>query len=191
MPRKPRFYVPGLPVHAVQRGHSREPVFYEDEDYQAYLGWLREGAERYGNAIHAYVLMTNHIHILVTPKDKDGISRMMQYVGRRYVPYINYHYGTSGTIWEGRYKASLVQEDGYSRKVVASQTVLRFNYHRLMGRVIHDHQAFKRPPAGYPVKYEIHGPYLVSRTGTQQRLSLGHRNLLAPPTPDLQLLQPV
>ena len=113
MPRKPRFYVPGLPVHAVQRGHSREPVFYEDADYQAYLGWLREGAERYGNAIHAYVLMTNHIHILVTPKDKDGISRMMQYVGRRYVPYINYHYGTSGTIWEGRYKASLVQEDGY------------------------------------------------------------------------------
>lgn len=113
MPRKPRFYLPGLPVHAVQRGHSREPVFYEDADYQAYLGWLREGAERYGNAIHAYVLMTNHIHILATPKDREGISRMMQYVGRRYVPYINYNYGTSGTIWEGRYKASLVQEDSY------------------------------------------------------------------------------
>lgn len=113
MPRKPRFYLPGIPVHAVQRGHSREAVFYEEADYLAYLGWLREAAERYHCAIHAYVLMTNHMHILATPRDSEGISRMMQYVGRRYVPYINYHYGTSGTIWEGRYKASLVQEDGY------------------------------------------------------------------------------
>lgn len=113
MPRKPRFYLPGLPVHAVQRGRSREPVFYEDSDYRAYLDWLREGAERYQCAIHAYVLMTNHVHVLATPADAEGISRMMQYVGRRYVPYINYHYGTSGSLWEGRYKASLVQEEGY------------------------------------------------------------------------------
>lgn len=113
MPRKPRFYLPGVAVHAVQRGHSREPVFYEDQDYRAYLNWLKEAAERYGCAIHAYVLMTNHVHILATPKDNTGLSRMMQYVGRRYVPYINYHYGTSGTLWEGRYKASLVHEADY------------------------------------------------------------------------------
>ncbi len=113
MPRKPRFYLPGIPVHAVQRGHSREPVFYEDADYRAYLDWLREAAERYYCAVHAYVLMSNHVHVLATPRDADSISRMMQYVGRRYVPYINYHYGTSGTLWEGRYKASLVQEEDY------------------------------------------------------------------------------
>lgn len=113
MPRKPRFYLPGVPVHAVQRGHSRQPVFYEEDDYRAYLGWLREAAARYRCAIHAYVLMTNHVHLLVTPSDVESLSRMMQYVGRRYVPYINYHYGTSGTLWEGRYKASLVQEEGY------------------------------------------------------------------------------
>jgi putative transposase len=113
MPRKPRFFLPGIPVHAVQRGHSREPVFYEDGDYQAYLYWLGEAARRYGCAIHAYVLMTNHVHVLVTPADEDGISQMMQYVGRRYVPYINRTYGTSGTLWEGRYKASLVQEEAY------------------------------------------------------------------------------
>ena len=113
MPRKPRFYLPGIPVHAVQRGHNREAVFYEDADYRAYLGWLREAAERYHCAIHAYVLMTNHVHILATPSDSEGLSRMMQYVGRRYVPYINHHYGTSGTLWEGRYKASLIQEDNY------------------------------------------------------------------------------
>lgn len=113
MPRKIRFYLPGLPVHAVQRGHSREAVFYEDADYRAYLGWLREAAERYHCAIHAYVLMANHVHILAAPRDSQGISRMIQYVGRRYVPYINYHYGSSGTLWEGRYKASLVHDDDY------------------------------------------------------------------------------
>ena len=113
MPRKPRFYLPGVPVHVVQRGHSREPVFFEDSDYAAYLGWLGEAAVRYGCAIHAYVLMTNHIHVLVTPAEKDGISRMMQYVGRRYVPYVNHLYGTSGSIWEGRYKASLIHDEEY------------------------------------------------------------------------------
>lgn len=113
MPRKPRFYLAGVPVHIVQRGHSREPVFFEDGDYQAYLGWLSESAKRYGCAIHAYVLMTNHIHILATPSRKDSVTLMMQYIGRRYVPYINFTYGTSGTLWEGRYKASLVQDEHY------------------------------------------------------------------------------
>lgn len=113
MPRKPRFIIPGVPVHIVQRGHSREPVFIDDADYMAYLQWLKEGAKRYHCKIHAYVLMTNHIHILATPTDAQGITRMMQYVGRYYVPYVNFTYGTSGTIWEGRYKASLIQDDEY------------------------------------------------------------------------------
>jgi putative transposase len=113
MPRKPRFIIPNVPVHIVQRGHSRNPVFFEDGDYSAYLGWLKAGAERYRCKIHAYVLMTNHIHILATPTDVEGITRMMQYVGRHYVPYINATYGTSGSLWEGRYKASLVQDETY------------------------------------------------------------------------------
>ena len=113
MPRKPRFYLPGVPVHIVQRGHSREAVFFEDGDYSAYLNWLGEAAERYSCAIHAYVLMTNHVHILATPKTDDGITRLMQYTGRHYVPYINHTYGTSGSIWEGRYKASLIEDDHY------------------------------------------------------------------------------
>lgn len=113
MPRKPRFYVPGVAVHVVQRGNNREPIFFEEPDYSAYLGWLKEGAERYQCEVHAYVLMTNHVHILATPKDKTGISQMMQYVGRRYVPYVNHTYGRTGTLWEGRYKGSLVQDEGY------------------------------------------------------------------------------
>ena len=113
MPRKPRFFIENVPVHIVQRGHSKAPIFFEDSDYRAYLNWLNDAAERYECDIHAYVLMTNHIHILATPRHKDSVTRMMQYVGRYYVPYINHTYGTSGSIWEGRYKASLVQEDRY------------------------------------------------------------------------------
>ncbi len=113
MPRKPRFIIPGIPVHIVQRGHSKDPVFFEENDYCAYLEWLKEAAERYACEMHAYVLMTNHIHLLVTPSDKEGITRMMQYIGRYYVPYINQTYGTSGSIWEGRYKSNLIQSEQY------------------------------------------------------------------------------
>lgn len=113
MPRKPRFYIAGMPVHVVQRGNNKQPIFFDDADYRVYMKWLREAAEKYDCAVHAYVLMTNHVHILVTPKDTDGISRMMQYVGRRYVPYINQTYQRSGTLWEGRYKSSLIDADGY------------------------------------------------------------------------------
>ncbi len=113
MPRKPRFYVPGMPVHLVQRGNNRQAIFFDVEDYQAYLGWLKEAAEKYSCQIHAYILMTNHVHLLVTPEQSDGISKMMQYIGRYYVPYINHTYCRSGTLWEGRYKASLIDEDSY------------------------------------------------------------------------------
>ena len=113
MPRKPRFQLPGIPAHVVQRGNNRQAIFFEASDHTAYLSWLGEGLERYRCELHAYVLMTNHVHLLVTPEDRDGISRLLQYVGRHYVPYINHSYGRTGTLWEGRYKASLVQEDHY------------------------------------------------------------------------------
>lgn len=113
MPRKPRFFVPDAPVHVVQRGHNRDPVFIDDGDYQAYLGWLQEAAAEHGCAIHAYVLMTNHIHLLVTPEDQYSIGRMLQKVSRHFGPYLHHTYGTSGSIWEGRYKASLVQTEFY------------------------------------------------------------------------------
>jgi putative transposase len=113
MPRNPGFIIPGVPVHVVQRGRCKDPVFYDEADYQNYLKWLKEAAERYRCQIHAYVLMTNHIHLLAIPSEQSGITRLMQYVWRHYVPYINRTYGGSGSIWEGRYKASLVQEETY------------------------------------------------------------------------------
>lgn len=113
MPRKPRFYLPDVPAHVIQRGNSRQAVFFCDDDYRAYLAWLREGAARHGCAIHAYVLMTNHVHLLVTPKGKFAVSQMMQALGRRYVYYVNHRYGRSGTLWEGRYRSSLVDSEAY------------------------------------------------------------------------------
>lgn len=97
----------------VRRGNNRQPIFFEEADNLAYLAWLNESAERYDCAIHAYVLMTNHVHLLLTPKDAQSVSRMMQYLGRRFVPYINHRYGRSGTLWEGRFKSSLVQSEAY------------------------------------------------------------------------------
>jgi putative transposase len=97
----------------VQRGNKREPIFFAESDYRAYLNWLKEAADRYGCDVHAYVLMTNHVHLLTSPREKESVSRALQYVGRHYVPYVNHLYGRTGTLWEGRFKASLVQEQCY------------------------------------------------------------------------------
>ena len=113
MPRKPRFYLPGIPVHIVQRGNCRRAVFFSDDDYAAYLRWLHEACLKHGCRIHAYVLMTNHVHLLMTPPSRESISRAIQYTGRYYVSYVNQCYGKSGTLWEGRHKGCLVSGDCY------------------------------------------------------------------------------
>ena len=113
MPRKPRFYLPGVPAHVVQRGNCRQAVFFEDSDYGAYLAWLSEGAKEHGCQIHAYVLMTNHVHLLMTPVSAQAISKTIQHVGRHYVTYVNAAYGRSGTLWEGRHKGCVIDSDSY------------------------------------------------------------------------------
>ena len=113
MPRKPRMYLAGVPVHVVQRGNNRDACFFSEGDYLAYKGWLGDACQRYGVAVHAYVLMTNHVHLLMTPADTRGISSVMQSLGRRYVQYINSTYQRSGTLWESRHKASLVDAEQY------------------------------------------------------------------------------
>jgi len=109
----PRLYLPGCAQHVIQRGNNREVCFYDEADYNAYLSFLKEAATKYQVAIHAFVLMTNHVHLLVTPSNEQGISRMMQAQGRKYVQYFNFTYGRTGTLWEGRYKSTLVDADNY------------------------------------------------------------------------------
>ncbi len=113
MARRPRLYAPGVAHHIIQRGNNREACFYEEADYTTYLTYLKESAEHNQVSIHAYVLMTNHVHILCTPSDEKGNSRMLQTLGRRYVQYFNQKYDRTGTLWEGRYKSTLVQSEGY------------------------------------------------------------------------------
>jgi len=116
MPRKARMYIPGIPCHVIQRGNNREASFFSDQDYQFYLECLYDACRRYSVLVHAYVLMTNHVHLLMTPLKKDSISLTMLSLGRRYVQYINKEYRRTGTLWESRHKANLVDEDNYLLK---------------------------------------------------------------------------
>jgi putative transposase len=113
MPRKPRLFVPGVPQHVVQRGNNRQQTFFDESDFRLYLDCLRLAGEEFGVSVHAYVLMTNHVHLLVTPDSSEALSRTMQAVGRQYVLKINRKYRRSGTLWEGRFKAGLVGSERY------------------------------------------------------------------------------
>ena len=113
MARRPRIFLPGGSYHIIQRGNNREACFYCDADYSVYLSFLKESAEKYGVSIHAFVLMTNHVHLLATPESAYSIGRMMQAQGRKYVQYVNYTYERTGTLWEGRYKSSIVDSENY------------------------------------------------------------------------------
>jgi putative transposase len=105
--------VPGLPQHVIQRGNNRSPCFAAASDYRFYLDCLETACERHDCRVHAYVLMTNHVHLLVTPSTELAVARVMQSVGRRYVQRFNATYQRTGTLWEGRYRATLVEADRY------------------------------------------------------------------------------
>ena len=113
MARLPRLTLPGYPHHVIQRGNNRQAIFTSPADYQTLLDLLRINAEKFGVAIHAWVLMTNHFHLLATPQTADALPQMMQAVGRSYVRYFNDLQGRTGTLWEGRYKSTLIQTDRY------------------------------------------------------------------------------
>lgn len=113
MARLPRLDLPGIPQHIVQRGNDRQPCFADNDDYLRYRQELREATDKYACALHAYVLMTNHVHLLVTPDAPGGASRMMQAIGRRYVGTFNARYRRTGTLWEGRFKSALVDSHTY------------------------------------------------------------------------------
>ncbi|HUW25681.1 MAG TPA: transposase [Gallionella sp.] len=113
MPRRARLSVPGIPWHIIQRGNNRSVCFHAEEDYQLYLHYLDEFATKFGCAIHAYVLMTNHVHLLLTPQRADSAALLMKHLGQRYVQYVNHTYQRSGTLWEGRFRSCLTQTEDY------------------------------------------------------------------------------
>lgn len=113
MARLPRLTLPDYPHHVIQRGNNRQPIFVTPADYRRMLDILEENAKKFEVAIHAYVLMSNHLHLLATPQTAEGLPLMMQALGRSYVRYFNVTQQRSGTLWEGRYKSTLIQTERY------------------------------------------------------------------------------
>jgi putative transposase len=113
MARLPRLVVPQQPHHVSQQGNDRQLIFREPEDYERFLGWLKESAKEYKVAIHAYVLLPDSLHLLATPSDEDGLAQAMQRVGRYYVPWFNAKYGRSGSLFQGRFKTAVIDAPLY------------------------------------------------------------------------------
>ena len=113
MARLPRLVVPNQPHHIIQKGNDSQVIFREVEDYTAFLGWLKDAAKQFRVAIHAYVLMPAHLHLLASPSDDPGLGKMMQWIGRHYVPYFNSKYQRTGTLWQGRYRATVIDSQQY------------------------------------------------------------------------------
>lgn len=113
MARRARLVIPGVPLHIIQRGHNRRACFMAGRDYRVYLSMLGTCAADAGCAIHAYVLMTNHVHLLITPGKSESAGKLMKALGQRYVQYINRHHLRTGTLWEGRFRSCIVDEEAY------------------------------------------------------------------------------
>ncbi len=145
MPRPPRYHVDHVPLHIVQRGHNRERCFFEEADYRCYRRWLLDALTEAECTLHAYVLMTNHVHLLLTPRRAVEVPNALISLGRRYVQHVNRKYERTGTLWDGRYKSSLIQSNRY---LLACQRYIELNPVRA---------AIVRDPADYPwSSYRMH-----------------------------------
>ena len=113
MARLPRLTVTGYPQHVILRGNNRQDIFRNTADYQRMLDLIEQHSREQGVEIHAYVLMTNHLHLLLTPQKDQALPKMMQAVGRSYVQTFNKVHGRTGTLWEGRYRSTLIQTERY------------------------------------------------------------------------------
>ena len=162
MARRPRLFVPGIPQHVISRGVDRRAVFFGPGDYRDYLDSLREAANKHDCAVHAYVLMTNHVHLLVTPGHERSLPLTMQALGPSYVQPLNRRHERTGTLWEGRYRACLVQSDAY---FLTCQRYIELNPVR--AQIVAD-------PGQYPYSSYAHHAY-----GSADRLLTPHDCYLA------------
>ena len=170
MARLPRLELLGIPYHVVQRGNNRLPCFLDDGDRLRYLCLLKDALLKTDCRLHAYVLMSNHVHLLVTPSTPGAVARMMQRLGRSYVSLFNARHGRTGTLWEGRYKACLVDSENY---VLRCYRYIELNPVR--ARMIDDAAAYRwsscaanvgqRPHSGL----QPHGAYLALGDTSLQR----------------------
>ncbi len=179
MARLPRLCLPGIPQHVIQRGTNRQPCFASEDDFAAYAYWLEEYASKNKVAVHAWVFMTNHVHLLVTPEIEGGVSRMMQSVGRHYVRYFNTTYQRTGTLWEGRFKSCVVDAENY---LLVSQRYIELNPVRasmVESPEEYPWSSFRANGLGQPIKlWTPHTHYLSLGRNVEQRTK-AYRSLFA------------
>ena len=172
MPRIARLRAADIPLHVVQRGNNRGACFFAESDYLVYRAQLSELAERFKCAVHAYVFMTNHVHLLLTPTDPDGASKLMKHLGQRYVQYVNRRYSRTGTLWEGRFHSCIVQAEAY---LLSCQRYIELNPVRA-GMV--------RDPAEYRWS-----SYAANALGAEDELVKPHATMLALSTNEQRRMQ--
>lgn len=179
MPRQPRYFVPHIPQHVIQRGVDRQAVFFKPPDYELYLDTLRTAARQYRCAVHAYVMMTNHTHLLLTPGTERALPLLMQAMGRGYVQKLNRQYNRTGTLWQGRYKASLVQDDRY---LLTCYRYIELNPVRA-GMVRHPadypYSSFRHNATGQPDTILTTHPVYKSLAATPEQRQAAYRALFA------------
>ncbi len=172
MPRQPRSFVPGVPVHLIQRGNNRSLCFFKAQDYRTYLDRLTQCSSQFSVAVHSYVLITNHVHMLVTPASDDGIGRMMQTLGAFYVRHINKRYARSGTLWEGRYKDCLVDSERYFLTVSRYIELNPVRAHMCKNPAQYPWSSFRRLATGMPDPLVCpHAIYLALGSSDKERQS--------------------
>ena len=150
MARLPRLTLAGYPHHIIQRGNNRQMIFADAQDFEAMLALLADNAQKFAVAVHAYVLMDNHFHLLATPATAEALPLMMQAVGRSYVRYFNQRHGRTGTLWEGRYRSTLIETERY---LLACMVYIDLNPVRA---------AMVAQPAAWP--WSSHAHYLGQRS---------------------------
>ncbi len=177
MPRRARILLPGVPVHLIQRGNNRSACFYAEEDYRFYLDHLAEQAGKHGCDVHAYCLMTNHVHLLLSPRETGSLGGLMKGLGQRYVQYVNRTYGRSGTLWEGRFRSCLLQDEAY---VLACYRYIELNPVRA-GMVEHPGEyrwsSYRANAQGVPAAWLVPQPLYMGLSGDEESRRASYRDL--------------
>ena len=172
MARQPRLCLPGISQHIIQRGNNRQACFVREDDCAAYASWLAEYSNKYQVHIHAWVFMTNHVHLLATPMTEDGIPRMMQSLGRHYVRYFNYTCQRTGTLWEGRYRSCVVDAEQY---LLVCQRYIELNPVRagiVESPEDYTWSSYQANGLGKAISFwKPHSVYLALAPNTQERLT--------------------
>jgi REP-associated tyrosine transposase len=191
MPRRARLKMKGLPLHIIQRGHNQAPCFLTDADFNLYLGLLQELAPLHPCAVHAYVLMTNHVHLLLTPERPEHASQLIKHLSQRYVQHFNRAYMRSGSLWGGRFRSSIVDSENY---LLQCQRYIELNPVRA-GMVGHPRDyrwsSYRRNAEAEPSLIVVPHPLYLAMGPTEVERMTCYREFLrdSPPTEEIAMIR--